>query len=295
MVALNQIQIRDPFVLREGSTNYLFGSTDPDIWRAPGVGFDVYRSTDALTDFEGPFPAFRPPAGFWSATNFWAPEVYQHAGAYHMFATFKPIDGRRGTAVLRSESVIGPYLPLSDGPVTPSQWECLDGTLHVDAAGPWMVFCHEWTQVGDGQICALPLADDLSRAVGEPRVLFTASQAPWSAPLSGRAPGSYVTDGPYVVRHPAGALLIVWSSFGDRGQYCIGVARSASGDLGGPWEQEDRPLYESDGGHGMVFSDADDRLWLAIHTPNQTPDERAIFVGVRFTDDSLATTGQVIA
>ena len=294
MVALNQIQIRDPFVLRQGSRYYLFGSTDKDIWRSPGVGFDVYRSQDGLTDFEGPFPAFRPPSGFWSKLNFWAPEVYQYAGAYYMFATFKPINGRRGTAVLRSAAVLGPYLPIGE-PVTPGEWECLDGTLHTDQGVPWMVFCHEWQQVGDGQVCAMPLSDDLSHAIGEPQVLFTASQAPWSAPLQGRAPGSYVTDGPYVVRHPSGSLLIIWSSFGPQGQYCIGVARSASGSLVGPWQQEDQPLFESDGGHGMIFTDDEDHLWLAIHTPNQTPNERAIFVGVRFTDDSLAVTGETIA
>ncbi|MDR1863102.1 MAG: hypothetical protein LBQ67_04180 [Treponema sp.] len=43
-----------------------------------------------------------------------------------------------------------------------------------------MIFCREWRQVGDRQICAAPLADDLSRAAaglsGEPAsiVLFRA-------------------------------------------------------------------------------------------------------------------------
>ena len=57
--ALRDIQMRDPFLLVEDGTYYLFGSTDPDIWRAPGVGFDVYRGTapGVFTRFEGPFPA----------------------------------------------------------------------------------------------------------------------------------------------------------------------------------------------------------------------------------------------
>lgn len=29
-----------------------------------------------------------------------------------------------------------------------------------------MVFCHEWLQVGDGQICAIPMSDDLGEAIG---------------------------------------------------------------------------------------------------------------------------------
>ena len=28
-----------------------------------------------------------------------------------------------------------------------------------------MVFCHEWLQVGDGQICAIPMSDDLGEAI----------------------------------------------------------------------------------------------------------------------------------
>lgn len=299
MPRLSEIQIRDPFVFREGDTYYLFGSTDKDIWRAPGVGFDVYRGTapGVFTQFEGPFPAFRPPAGFWSTTNFWAPEVYAHAGAHHMFATFKPVEGRRGTAVLRSVAgPLGPFEPWSDGPVTPADWECLDGTLFVDDGGAaWMVFCHEWQQVGDGQVCAMPLTPDLRAAAGEPRLLFTASEAPWTAPLRGRAPGSYVTDGPYPHRYADGRLSLLWSSFGTVGNYCIGEAASLSGTIAGPWRQAERPLYEADGGHGMLFTAPDGTLHLAIHTPNATPDERPVFVAVEETDEGLVATGPVVS
>ena len=34
-----------------------------------------------------------------------------------------------------------------------------------------MVFCHEWLQVNDGQICAVPLSDNLGKATGEPVIL----------------------------------------------------------------------------------------------------------------------------
>ncbi len=298
MVTLSEIQVRDPFVLRDGEFYYLFGSTDSDIWRAPGVGFDVYRGTapGVFTEFDGPYPAFRPPTGFWSVTNFWAPEVYAHDGGYVMFATFKPIDGCRGTAVLRSDEVMGPFVPWSDGPVTPADWECLDGTLYVDDAGdPWLVFCHEWQQVGDGQVCATRLTPDLRAAVGEPRLLFTASQAPWAAPLQGRAPGSYVTDGPFPYRPGPDRLSLLWSSFGPAGNYCIGEAVSDSGTIDGPWRQRPRPLYEADGGHGMLFTGPDGTLYLAIHTPNATPDERPIFVALKETDDGLVATDRVLS
>ena len=42
-----------------------------------------------------------------------------------------------------------------------------------------MVFCHEWLQVQDGQICAIRMEEDLSDSIGEPVILFRASEAPW--------------------------------------------------------------------------------------------------------------------
>jgi hypothetical protein len=312
MPNISEIQMRDPFMVRDGEDWYLFGSTDKDIWRSAGVGFDLYRARgraeggDCPANFEGPFPAFRPPAGFWSEKNFWAPEVHPYRGAWYMFATFKPREGRRGTAILKSEKIGGPYLPWSRGPVTPPEWECLDGTFHTDAEGrPWMVFCHEWVQVGDGEICLMPLTEDLRAAAGKPELLFRASGAPWAHPLQGRDPGRYpvsgpyyVTDGPNLYRAKNGRLLMVWSSFGPSGEYCIGAASSESGTVKGPWKQSETALYGADGGHGMIFSTGGDgaegRIFLTVHSPNKTPLERPVFVELRDREGVLAATGRVI-
>ena len=57
-------------------------------------------------------------------------------------------------------------------------------------------------QVGDGEICAMPLSDDLSRAIGEPKLLFHASEAEWARLVHHRYSGrdGYVTDGPSMWR-----------------------------------------------------------------------------------------------
>ncbi|WP_201305435.1 glycoside hydrolase family 43 protein [Paenibacillus puerhi] len=282
MITNNNLQIRDPFVLPvEAEGNYyLFGSTDKNIW-GKGTGFDLYIGED-LERWEGPYPVFRPDEHFYSDTNFWAPEVYAYEGRYYMFATFRRKDnGLLGTAVLAADSLNGPFKPHSDGPVTPADWSSLDGTLFVDEAGePWMVFCHEWQQVADGQVCAVRLASDLSGAIGEPVVLFSASEAPWTTSfVSERYPDqqNYVTDGPFLFHGEDGGLLMLWASFIDN-RYALGVARSASGSVLGPWEHEPEALYRNDGGHAMVFRAFDGRLMLAIHTPNQTPHERPLFL-----------------
>lgn len=70
---------------------------------------------------------------------------------------------------------------------------------------------------------------------------------------------------------------MLWSSMGTQG-YAMGIARSTTGSILGPWVQDPKPIYEQDGGHGMMFRTFDGRLILTFHTPNNTPDERPIFL-----------------
>ncbi|MFR1357790.1 MAG: family 43 glycosylhydrolase [Ruthenibacterium lactatiformans] len=119
-----------------------------------------------------------------------------------MLASFKAENRRRGVQILRAKSPLGPFVPISDGPITPPEWESLDGTLYLDGQGrPWLIFCHEWTQLGDGAICGMRLEKDLSAAAEAPVTLFHASQSGWSVADTGqivRKTGeNYVTDGPF--------------------------------------------------------------------------------------------------
>lgn len=288
MLKKADIHIRDPFVLPITAERryYLYGTTGPQTWTSSASGIDYYTSPD-LRGWEGPFPAFRPPTGFWADRNFWAPEVHIYRGRYYLLASFKAEGVCRGTQILAADGPRGPFLPVSDGPVTPRDWECLDGTLFVDARNqPWMVFCHEWVQVGDGEICAVRLSDDLVSAREPPHLLFRASEAPWAEAFESKGRKGYVTDGPSLHRLASGALIMLWSSFGVGG-YTIGVARSASGAIQGPWQQAPEPLYAGDGGHCMVFRTFEGRLLLAYHRPNQSPHERPHFVPLRETGSSV--------
>ena len=221
MTTAERINIRDPFVLVRKDVYYLYGTRGPDCW-GPADGFDVYVSRD-LISWEGPFECFHNDGTFWADRNYWAPEVHPWRGAYFMFASFKSGDRRRGTCILRSGSPLGPFRPWSDGPVTPAEWECLDGTFYADRNGkPYMVFCHEWVQAGDGEILAMPLSEDLRAPAGAPFLLFRSSEAPWSRPVrhSGGMTG-WVTDGPFLWRTEDGVLLCLWSGFSEKG-YALG-------------------------------------------------------------------------
>jgi hypothetical protein len=288
MLKTSDIHIRDPFVLPvvDEKRYYLYGTTGAEAWTTSATGIDYYTSHD-LENWEGPFPAFRRPTGFWADRNFWAPEVHVYHGLYYLFASFKAEGVRRGTQILAANGPEGPFLPISDGPVTPRDWECLDGTLFVDDHDhAWIVFCHEWVQVGDGEICALRLSDDLTTGVGEVQRLFRASESNWSHELNSKGRRGYVTDGPWLHRMANGQLIMLWSSF-NQGDYAVGVAKSASRDILGSWQHVPEPLYAGDGGHCMAFRTFEGQLLLTYHRPNPTPNERPYFVPLLETGSSV--------
>lgn len=278
----SQIRIRDPFVVpcKETKTYYLFGTTDSEPWYGAGEGFKVYESRD-LEYWSEPKYAFQPPKGFWGTYQFWAPEVHFYRGSWYMFASFNAPGHRRGSQILHADALTGPYRPISDGPVTPCDWECLDATLFVEEDGsPWVVFSHEWLQIGNGAICAAPLSEDLTHTTAAPIVLFHAKDAPWSAPNTGAKTASvgenYVTDGPFVYRSADGGLRMLWSSFSEKG-YALGIAESRSGSILGPWTQQEKPRFDF-GGHGMIFKDFSGKTWLALHAPDTEFLERLTLV-----------------
>jgi len=304
---LAEIRMRDPFIVESPKGKFtLFGTTDTNLWGGPGTGFDCYQSDD-FENWSGPVAAFRPPTDFWGDTQFWAPEVHQYQGAFYMFASFATSDPAtkvRGTAVLRADAVQGPYLPHSDGPVTPTEVPCLDGTLFVDDQNnPWIVYSRgaegsaTAPGIADGEMYARQLSHDLREPAGEPVLLFKSSSAAWSKPLwfppgvnppeeLGLAKDPLFTDGAFLISSGSGPLHMLWSAFGEEG-YAMGVATSESGSVLGPWVQNPTPLWAKNGGHGMVLRRADGKDLLVFHAPNDTPNERVVAVPVSITEAGL--------
>lgn len=287
MPTLNNIHIRDPFILKESLEGhyFLYGTTYLDfLYTSPG--FDFYRSID-LEEWSGPYPAFRPDGIFRQVIDFWAPEVHWINSTYYMLATMKIGTRPRGTYLLRANNPLGPFVPCADTPLTPSEWECLDGTLYTDQAGKhWLVFCHEWLQAIDGAIYALALNEHLDVAEERPIRLFNASEAAWTRAITFGADPSmtgYVTDAPYLHRTVDNRLLMLWSSFSETG-YSIGIAESSNNEITGAWTQRLTPLLASDGGHSMLFRDKDFELQITFHQPNIPGRERAQIFKV---DDQL--------
>ena len=274
------IHIRDPFVHpdRKSGMYYLYssiyGSTNGDervdAFLNTGRGVCAYTSHD-LENWRAPVTVLDLPPSL-GCTAVWAPEMHEYKGRYYIFATLTMDDvvigkgpkgnvcPKRGTWTFVSDSPAGPFRIMKRDSVTPPAWSALDGTLWVEDGRPWMVFCHEWTQLGVGDMCAMPLKDDLSDAVGEPIVLFKASDAP-----DPKRPCK-VTDGPWLFRADGGGpLSMYWSTDGSSG-YSVYRVSSRAG-VAGPWEGHEL-VFDKDGGHGMVFTDFSGVRRFALHRPN---------------------------
>ncbi len=278
---LTDINIRDPFILKEKDIYYLYGTRAYHFGQKVG-GFDVYMSKD-LVEWTAPKECFRSKWTKYNRWVNWAPEVHKYKDKYYMFATFTRTNNLRGVFVLKADTPEGPFVPHSKNVVTPEAWECLDGTLYIDKKGnPYLVFCHEHTQIIDGTVCYIRLNDDLTECVGEPTYMFSGSSPYWADKK--KKGEHYITDGPFMYRTKTDELLLIWSTFiGHKYAQCI--AKSDNGEIDGNFIHLD-PLITDDGGHGMIFK-TEDKLYLTFHTPNKTLTERPTFIELVDTGDTI--------
>ncbi len=292
-VARDSIILSDPAVLADENTGmyYMTGTS--------GV---MWKSKD-LDKWSGPYVVADPDTTSWMGSHpqIWAAELHKYGGKYYYFATFTNNDiiietneegkiPRRASHVLAAESPDGPYRPLSGDDYLPADRPTLDGTMWMEDGKPYMVYCEEWLHNQNGTVEAIELAEDLSKAVGEARVLFRASDSPWSRERrNGEETFNRVTDGPWLFKTGTGRLGMIWTSwvFGD---YTMGVAYSDNGKLDGNWIQEPEPITPPNHGHGMIFKDLNGRDILSAHSHKEIDGRivrRPVFWEVDLSGDKL--------
>ncbi|MBQ8229827.1 MAG: hypothetical protein IJZ32_03935 [Clostridia bacterium] len=135
-----------------------------------------------------------------------------------------------------------------------------------------MIFCHGGKQAKRGDMCALEFSKDLTTPIGEPFILFSASDNPLATALPEEwnlGKDTYCLDGPYLYREN-GALKMIWSSFLGRKYH---IFEATSEGLKSPWKHS-RGKFELDGGHAMLFERLDGQRMIALHAPNKAGLER---------------------
>ena len=260
--------MRDPFVFVDSTKNKYYIPA-----RGDNRNFVMYESKD-LKKWKSLGNVFSAPDEFWGTDDFWAPDMFKYKSKYYILATFSAKGHKRGCTFLVSNNPEGPYHYLANKKITPEDWQTLDATLVIDNNEPYLLYCREWLETIDGEIYIQKLSDDLLSTVGEPKLLFKASSAPWVGDIkddTGSITGK-VTDAPFIYRVSPTELYMIWSSFSRAtGKYSIGLARSENGSIFGPWKQENAPLNDDDGGHAMIFKDLKGNLKISYHAPNSYP------------------------
>lgn len=263
-IKAENLKCRDPFIYYHEPSKLYYLHVNG------GGKLDYYISKD-LKKWKSCGSSFVPSEDFWGKQDFWAPDLYEYNGRFYIFVTLSAPGTKRGTSILVSDSPAGPFTPLVNRPITPSDHQCLDGSLYIDTDGtPWLIYCREWLEVGDGQICAMKLSPDLKQSVSDPVILFRASSASWVGNITSNETTGKVTDAPFIYRKNDGKLIMLWSSFqAGTGRYAIGQAFS-DGSVTGPWIQSTSPV-KTGGGHAMLFTTSTGQLMISYHSPNTAP------------------------
>jgi beta-xylosidase len=270
-IPLDSIRLSDPFILADRKTNMYYMT---------GTGGMLWKSRD-LKFWQGPYRVAQTDSTSWMGPRpmIWAAEIHTYKNRYYYFATFTnravKIDTVRGNAIERrachilvSDKPDGPFVPMKDSIYLPVNKPTLDATLWIDKDGkPYMVYCYEWLQNWNGTVEKIELKPDLSGTIGDGKVLFRASDSPWSLEKdeNGNDRPNKVTDGPYLFRTSTGRLGMIWTSW-VYDVYTQGVAYSQSGMLEGPWIQEKDPITPPGYGHGMLFQTFDGKWLMVIHS-----------------------------
>ncbi|MCM1544924.1 MAG: glycoside hydrolase, partial [Ruminococcus sp.] len=92
--------------------------------------------------------------------------------------------------------------------------------------------------------------------------------------------------GPFMYRTESGRLLMIWSS-SISGSYCEAVSFSDNDEIDGNWMHEDKLLFLKDGGHGMIFSGFDGKLYFVCHQPNEREKEKPVLFCLTEEKDRL--------
>ena len=274
-IPLDSIRLSDPYILADKASQMYYMT---------GTGGMLWKSKN-LKSWEGPYRIAETDPDSWMGPKpmIWAAELHQYKDKYYYFATFTNrnviidtvagnVIERRASHVLVSNNPEGPYVPMEDAIYLPANKPTLDGTFWVDTNGkPYMVYCYEWLQNGNGTIEKIELKPDLSGSVGESKLLFEASDSPWSREKDsqGNDKPNKVTDGPFLFRTGTGRLGMLWTSW-IYDVYVQGVAYSESGTLDGPWIQEKDPITPPNFGHGMLFKTFEGKTLMAIHNHKNT-------------------------
>jgi xylan 1,4-beta-xylosidase len=252
--SLGSIYLGDPYILHDGDTYYLYGTSSDD-------GIEVFKSTD-LVHWSTPCGVKN---GFalrkedvWGDNRFWAPEVYKINSKYFMFFSVE-----EHIAVAISNSPMGPFVQEKQQPLLESK--AIDSHLFIDDNGKKYLYYVAFTNGNVIWMCEMN-DDLLSVKTNTIKECFGRSQ-PWE--FSPKQPAGNVNEGPFIIKNKKTYYLVYSANHYASPDYGLGYATASSPE--GPWvKYKGNPILQSPDtlsgtGHCSLFKDKNGELNVVYH------------------------------
>lgn len=266
-IARNDIKnIRDPFIILEGSTYYLTG-TIPPYWNGKSEGVKLWKSEDLLHWEEIGFILHRSVAkeNSWFRDYWWAPEIHKKNGKFYLTVNCRNDELKIGQnpLIAVSDKIDGEYTLLNaDSPLfTKEKFEegrviipdGNDANLFTDDDGKTYITCCSW----DG-IFLYEINLETAELIGSETPVVLPAKEGWDTKIEGQ----------FIIKH-GGKYICFYSSF--TRSYEVGVSYANS--IRGPWIKDERnPLITPESveglwhsGHNCIFKDKQGRYLTAYH------------------------------
>ncbi len=250
------VVIADPFVLRQGPTYYLYGTTDAR------SGFKVWTSTN-LVDWRSRGFAYRKNDTDFGQRHFWAPEAFEHKGKFYLHYTAASKEHSQRIVLAESDSPLGPFKEVK-APWFQSKLCVIDSHVFKDDDGQlYLYYVLDCSENGDSEIYVRKVSDDL--VVSNEDTFCAKPSQPWE--------GDQWNEAPFVIKR-GDAYLMMYSANGYfDSRYNVGYATAPS-PLG-PWTKApENPVLRhtkdvSGPGHNALIESPDGTELYAIYHTHQ--------------------------
>lgn len=310
------VQFGDPYVLLASDGHYYMYGTG-------GVenGFGCYMSDDLVNwVYKGAVYIGNTPES-WTESCFWAPEVYERNGKFYMFfsanwknnPTAELENFRIGVAV--SDSPIGPFKEIADGPLFDPGYPIIDANVFFDDDGKCYMYysrcCYkhavesevaQWArekglyeEIEESWIYGVEISPDFTHVLGEPVLLLYPPkemdnpQTEWeSRSVTAGEANRRWTEGSYLIKRDGVYYMMYSANFFGGENYAVGYA-TADSPLGPYSKSPDNPVLEKNtpeggqvtgvGHNSITWSRDGSQMYCVYHGRTKaTGDERVVFI-----------------
>ncbi len=251
----------DPFVIAWKGVYYAFATET----FAVGRGFQAMESRD-LVHWTHKGMVFTPP---WSNDHYWAPEVAERDGIFHLtYSALNPRTRRHDIGIATARTPLGPYEHrgiLVRGDL--NKVGVIDATIHREGQAAWLV----WSEEDPRRIVAQRLRPDWLALTG-PLVEVIRPDQEWEKGNT-EAPTLFRKDGKLHLLYAGGWF----ESNKDNPSYC--VAHAVASTIQGPWKKTGA-ILRGDGkrvfgpGHQCHVRLPSGEDWMLYHGWNEENEPR---------------------